>query len=222
MELQANTASSLLFTLNNSAGWTGVQHATWSLTSSFQTFTFTANAFSNGHMLFHFNLTPPGFPTASTGTVNMRNLRVYTQTTSATISTGLTVNGAITCTSLTQTSDERVKDNVQLADLVEIQNIFNNVDVKTYERNDGFLGSRIGFIAQDFQNTIDYESKFQNIVNPIFTEPPLVGLDYSRLTTILWGVCKKQQELITNLDSRVQTLETTKTTAKAKKCIILI
>ena len=103
--------------------------------------------------------------------------------------------------------------------MVEIQNIFNNVDVKIYERNDGPLGSRIGFIAQDFQNSIDNDSKFQNIVNPIFTEPPLLGVDYSRLTTILWGVCKKQQELLTSLESRVLALESpkTKTTAKAKK-----
>ena len=200
MELQANTASSLLFTLNDTTGWTGVQHATWSLTSSFQTFTFTANAYPNGHMSMHFNLTPPGFPTAATGTVNMRNLRVYTLGGSATISKDLTVNGNITCTSLTQTSDERVKENVQLADLVEIQNIFDNVDVKIYERNDGPLGSRIGFIAQDFQNSIDNDSKFQNIVNPIFTEPPLLGVDYSRLTTILWGICKQ-------LQSRVEALE---------------
>ena len=95
MELQANTASSLLFTLNDTTGWTGVQHATWSLTSSFQTFTFTANAFSNGHMSFHFNLTPPGFPTAATGTVNMRNLRVYTQSTSVTISTNTNITGQL-------------------------------------------------------------------------------------------------------------------------------
>ena len=172
-------------------------------------------------MSMHFNMQPTGHsPAPSTGTVNLRNLRVYTIGGSAAISQNLNVTGNITCTSLTQTSDERVKENVQLADLVEIQNIFNNVDVKTYERNDGFLGSRIGFIAQDFQNTIDYESKFQKIVNPIFTEPPLAGLDYSRLTTILWGVCKKQQELITSLESRVQALESpktkTKTTAKAK------
>ena len=206
MELQSNTASSLLFSLNNTATWTGVQLATWSLTASFQTFTFVANAFPNGHMSMHFNLTPTGHsPAASTGTVNMRNLRVYTIGGSVAISQNLNVTGAITCTSLTQTSDERVKENVQLADLVEIQNIFNNVDVKIYERNDGPLGSRIGFIAQDFQNSIDNDSKFQNIVNPIFTEPPLLGVDYSRLTTILWGICKQ-------LQSRVQALENNSST----------
>jgi len=79
MELQSNTASSLLFSLNNTATWTGVQLATWSLTSSFQTFTFVANAFPNGHMSMHFNLTPTGHsPAAATGTVNMKNLRCYT------------------------------------------------------------------------------------------------------------------------------------------------
>ena len=43
----------------------------------------------------HFNLTPPGFPTAATGTVNMRNLQVYTQTTSAAISTDTNISGQL-------------------------------------------------------------------------------------------------------------------------------
>ena len=217
MELQANTASSLLFTLNNTASWTGVQHATWSLTSSFQTFTFTANAYPNGHMSLHFNLTPPGFPTAATGTVNMRNLRVYTIGGSATISQNLNVSGTVSSNGTVLTSDERVKENIELADLAEIQAIFDKVDVKTYERNDGLLGSRIGFIAQDFQKSIDNDSKFQNIVYPIYTEPPLVGLDMSRLTTLLWGVCKKQQQNINDLTARLTVLEQKPKTTKSKK-----
>ena len=163
----------------------------------------------------HFNLTPPGFPTASTGTVNMRNLRVYTLGGSATISQNLNVSGTVSSNGTVLTSDERVKDNVELADLAEIQAIFDSVEVKTYVRNDGPLGSRIGFIAQDFQNSIDIDSKFQNIVHPIYTEPPLLGIDMSRLTTLLWGVCKKQQN-INDLTVRLTALEKPKTT-KSKK-----
>ena len=47
MDLQAGTAPSLLFAVNDSTSWTGGQHAAFNLTSSFQRFTFTANAYSN-------------------------------------------------------------------------------------------------------------------------------------------------------------------------------
>ena len=120
------------------------------------------------------------------------------------------MTGTVSSNGTVLTSDERVKENIELADLAEIQAIFDKVDVKTYERNDGLLGSRIGFIAQDFQKSIDNDSKFQNIVYPIYTEPPLIGLDMSRLTTLLWGMCKR-------LQSRVEALEAPKTKAKAKK-----
>ena len=49
----------------------------------------------------------------------------------------------------------------------------------------------------------------------------LLAVDYSRLTAVLWSVAKTQQELIKDLSTRVQALESpktkTKTTAKAKK-----
>ena len=175
------------------------------------------DAFPNGHMSMHFNLTPTGHsPAAATGTVNMKNLRCYTIGGSVAISQNLNVSGTVSSNGTVLTSDERVKENIELADLAEIQAIFDKVDVKTYERNDGLLGSRIGFIAQDFQKSIDNDSKFQNIVYPIYTEPPLIGLDMSRLTTLLWGVCKKQQQNINDLTVRLTALEKPKTT-KSKK-----
>ena len=45
----------------------------------------------------------------------------------------------------------------------------------------------------------------------------LLKVDYSRLTSILWSVSKKQQELITSLQSRVEALEAPKTNSKTKK-----
>ena len=163
-------------------------------------------------------MTPTGHtPAPQTGSVNMRNLRVYTIGGSATISQNLNVSGTVSSNGTVLTSDERVKENIELADLTEIQAIFDKVDVKTYERNDGLLGSRIGFIAQDFQKSIDNESKFQNIVHPIYTEPPLLGIDMSRLTTLLWGVCKNQQQIITDLTTRVTALEQPKKKGTTKK-----
>ena len=106
-----------------------------------------------------------------------------------------------------------IKDNVLKADYQEIQVLFNKIDVKTYTRNDGVEGSRIGFIANDFDNNISDNSKFQNIVHKIKTgeqntgdeveETFILGLDYSRLCTLLWGVCKNQEARIQALEAKI-------------------
>ena len=119
--------------------------------------------------------------------------------------TKLDVNGTITCTGFNNTSDESVKEHVALADLEEVQRIFEAIEVKTYTRNDiEEESSRIGFIAQDFDNSIDKTSLFQNIVSPIVREgePELLGIDYSRIVTLLWGVCKRQEARIKALETK--------------------
>ena len=104
-------------------------------------------------------------------------------------------------------SDESVKENIQPADLEEIQRIFEAVEVKTYIRNDiEEESSRIGFIAQDLHNSIGEASLFQNLVHPIDRgedQPQLLGIDYSRMVTILWGVVKNQEARIKALEAKV-------------------
>ena len=100
-----------------------------------------------------------------------------------------------------QTSDRSVKEDIELASLTEIQQIFDQVEVKTYTRNDGPESSRVGFIAQDLAEAISIDSKLDNLVNPFRGDkPPLLGVDYNRLVCILWGVCK-------NLQTRIDALE---------------
>ena len=134
-----------------------------------------------------------------------------------TISRDLTVQNNITCVALTQTSDARIKENVTPACLDELQALFDNVEVVNYNRTD-LPGSRIGFIAQDVQAAIHNDSKCQNLVNPIYTdEAPLLGLDYARLgSTVLWGICKRQQAQIADLTARVAALEKTPRTKKTR------
>jgi len=123
--------------------------------------------------------------------------------------------------SLTQTSDESIKENIEPASLDELQSIFDRVEVKQYNRTD-IPGDRVGFIAQDIKSAISVDSKLQNIVKSIYSaEAPLLGLDYARLaSTVLWGVCKKQQALIADLDARLKVLETNKKNLPLKKCSI--
>ncbi len=157
--------------------------------------------------------------TQAAGNLKLRNLRVYTNSSSSTtIASDLIVQNGITCVSLTQTSDVSIKENIEPASLEELQQIFEEVNVMTYTRNDGVQGPRVGFIAQDLQAAIPSESLFQNIVNPIYSNkpaPPLLGVDYARLaSTILWGVCKKQQAMLTDLAVRVSALESKKKKSK--------
>ena len=67
-------------------------------------------------------------------------------------SLSIEANGCVVInTTCTNTSDTKLKDNQQIADLDEIQNMFDKVDVKTYERNDLNNEKRVGFIAQNFE-----------------------------------------------------------------------
>ena len=126
----------------------------------------------------------------------------------------LDVAGSITCLSVIQTSDKSIKENVTDTPLDDLQAIFDSSSVRTYTRTDGVEGKRFGFIAQEIQSQLP-----SDITNIVFeTQVPtregaepgeiLLALDYSRLaSTVLWGVCKKQQQAIDALTNRLEVLE---------------
>ena len=87
--------------------------------------------------------------------------------------------------------------------------IFQHVDVKTYNRTDT-AGQRIGFLAQDIQQYLPPE--FANVIGMQYGgDMPLLSLSYDRLVCVLWAVCKSQEQRISALDSRVTALEAKKT-----------
>jgi len=111
-----------------------------------------------------------------------------------------------------QTSDRRIKADIEDASLDDLQAIFEAAEVKTYTRND-VPGKRLGFIAQDIQEELPED--IGNVVFMTYEEDqPLLALDYSRLVTVLWGVCKKQKQAIEALKLRLETLE-----GKKKKAV---
>ncbi len=212
MELQAGTTSELVF-MTNDATWNNWHETKFTgLTSTWQTFTWNIPVYANANMNVHMGVVAPASQyTQAAGNLKLRNLRVYTNSsTSTTIASDLIVQNGITCVSLTQTSDESIKENITHASLDELQSIFDSVEVKQYNRID-IPGDRVGFIAQDVEAAISVDSKLQNIVHPIYSnKAPLLGIDYARLTTILWGVCKNQSAMIADLNARVKLLESKK------------
>ena len=113
--------------------------------------------------------------------------------------------------SLSQSSDKRLKDDIEDADIEKCVKLLDQISVKTYRRNDFETNkTRIGFIANDWQDAIPPE--FQNIVSCNTTtggidgedvKEDLLGLDYSRITCVLWGICKNQQKQIDELIAKV-------------------
>ena len=70
---------------------------------------------------------------------------------------------AVLSGSLTQNSDASFKDNVEDVDLTDCTNMLENIDVKTYTRNDMEEGKkRLGFIAQDVRAYLP--DKFDNMI----------------------------------------------------------
>ena len=212
IELRADTCNEAVFCVypSNDIKFTGLSTSVWN------TYTWQYTIPSTGNLIFFLGWGPT--LTQASGTIHIKKLHLYKSAAGISISSPLNCSDDIICsqiiyaTSFTSTSDETIKENVKDASIEDCMEIFQKVDVKTYTRNDGVVGSRIGFIAQDINDLISEESKLQNLVNPIFKDgATLLGIDYARLgSTVLWGVCKEQQAQIADLNARVKLLESKK------------
>ena len=117
-------------------------------------------------------------------------------------------------------SDERMKENIEDVD-EDCSEIVKNIEVKTFNyKDDKKKKKNIGYIAQDVKKKVP--SKFEAIVSD---SGEFMGLDYGKMSAILWKCCQEQQSKIEYLESklletiaRVEALEkpkrrtTTKTT----------
>jgi len=217
VELQSGTASEVILSVNDTTTWTGHQATKITgLTTAWTTHTWNFSLYPGGLAAFHFGNAPAGSGlTQQTGDVKLRYLKIWATVPSSIVNRNLTIQGDLTCTGnvtcvgLTQTSDESIKQNIAPASLGQIMNVFDAIDVKTYQRTD-VAGNRIGFIAQDFVNSLP--EAFGNIVSKTYVDgAPLWALDYARVgSAILWGVCKRQEADIAALANRVTALEARK------------
>ena len=98
-------------------------------------------------------------------------------------------------------SDRILKDDIQDLDKDICLDILENINAKTYKRNDMNNEKRVGFISNEFDEKLNDDMK--NIIGSLKDdngEHKTTTLDYARLTTILWSVCQ-------NLNERIKVLE---------------
>ena len=92
-------------------------------------------------------------------------------------------------------------------DSVSTQEVYSGDNVKTCNKTEKpELGRCAGFISQDVQGVCATAGLPNTFTTPI-EGTDLLGLDYGRLTTILWSVCKRQQAALAALKARLQAIE---------------
>ena len=107
--------------------------------------------------------------------------------------------GNVVCnTSFTNLSDSRVKTEMAEADVAELKQLFDSVEAKQYKRPDMNGDLRLGFASDDFAGT-----KWKNLTGAARWSDgtEMVTLDYSHLTSVLWGVCKGFQARLDEVEA---------------------
>ena len=117
-------------------------------------------------------------------------------------------HGKVSAVSFVTTSDQSVKTDVQDTDLTPL---FDAVDCKSYLRTDRpeLVDRRVGFIAQHVQKAC-LDHGLPNTFNADIQQEDgttILGLDYSRLVTVLWSTCKRQQAALAALEARLRAIE---------------
>jgi hypothetical protein len=139
------------------------------LTTDFQTCTFTFTSGTSGYFAFHYR---------GPETIEVRNLRIYDTIPDVSLSAPLNVSGTVTCTSVVQTRDKRAKENIKPASLEALQAVFDATEVQTYTRCDGVEGPCVEFISNDVKAALPQDGSL-DMITP-FIANGLGSVDYAR------------------------------------------
>ena len=117
----------------------------------------------------------------------------------------------ITCVALTETSDERLKDDIDVVHS-DCSEIVKNIKVKKYYiKNDKKKRQNIGFVAQDVKETIPEE--FENVVNE---DNEYMSINYGRMCAILWKSHQEMMDKMEKMEEEIRELKKPKAKAKTK------
>ena len=91
-----------------------------------------------------------------------------------------------------------MKTEIAEADVAELLQLFDSVEAKQYKRPDMNGDLRLGFASDDFAGT-----KWKNLTGTTRWSDgtEMVTLDYSHLTSVLWGVCKGFQARLDKVEA---------------------
>ena len=114
----------------------------------------------------------------------------------------------ITCVALTETLDERLKDDIDIVHS-DCSEIVRKTKVKQYYmKNDERKKQNIGFIAQDVKEVIPEE--FENGINE---DNEFMSINYGRMCAILW---KSHQEMMDKMEMMEEEIKELKGNGKTK------
>ena len=127
------------------------------------------------------------------------------------------INGTLTCTALIETSDVKLKENINEVNNRECYKVVKYIQPKTYIFiNDEEKKSNLGFIADDVKDA-KLPEEWDNII--FYNDGGMKLLAYNKLTVVLWGCVKELMKEIEDLKKEVKKLkgeESPKPKAKAK------
>ena len=142
------------------------------------------------------------FKVANEGTADQTTVNSYVTAltinddTTASFASDLTVGGAVTCVSLTQSSDKNLKN-----DIVTITNAMDNIEkinpVNYKLKNDPDQKTKMGVIAQELDEI------FPDLVHK---NTETLSVDYNSLIGLLIAGVKEQQQTIKTLSDKVKSL----------------
>ena len=206
LDLKAGTMNNVVIQLSDG---TTIDVFMQTMTNSFQTLTRDIQITTSSLPTLSIVIGPQrgDFPTQSSGTFYIRNVRVTQDDTEARISRNLVVTGSCTAQSFVTSSDQSIKDDVEPLSAQDCLQIACAISPKTYVRTD--LGEqpddttrRLGFIAQDVQAALP-----ERISNIVFAREELLQVDYSRMSCILFGAVQALQARNEALQARLEALE---------------
>lgn len=118
------------------------------------------------------------------------------------VRTDIASNQDITCVALTETSDRRLKEDIDdfHSNCIEL---IKKINVKKYKfKDDKKNKTNIGFIADDV-----LENAPSDIENIVDTDKDYLSMNYGRMCCLLWKCCQEQQSKIEHLEASVYELQ---------------
>ena len=111
-------------------------------------------------------------------------------------------NSNITCLGLTETSDQRLKDNIKPI-TTKCSNIVKKLKVKKFTmKNDEKKKINLGFVAQEVKGLIPKE--LENIVNE---DNEYMSLNYGKMSVLLWKSCQEMMERMEKMEDEIKALK---------------